>query len=130
MRSQLAIALVSLLALPLSSAFAEDRRPFYGSWGDEKQCARQPIIEGGTFLAKPFEINSEWLKHGQLYCSLTWNPVGKRDNGTSFTSAWARCGEDSVRGYSMRFILNEKDEMTISWDLTTVKGPLMQCPSS
>jgi len=113
-----------------SSAYAEDRKPFYGKWGDEKQCAGEPIIEGGTFLAKPFEINSEWLKHGQLYCSLTWNPVGKRENGTKFTSARARCGEDSVRGYSMRFILSDKDELTISWDLTTTKGPLKQCPSS
>lgn len=126
MRLILATILIFMITLPI---YAEERAPFYGKWGTEKQCARKPIIPNGTFLAEPFEIDSEWLKHGQLWCNLTWYPVGKRENGTLFTNAHARCGEDSVRDYLMRFTLSD-NELTISWDLTTQKGQLKQCPAS
>jgi len=130
MRLIFVFAIASFLSLFVTSSFAEDRESFYGTWGTEKQCSRKPIIEGGTFLAEPFEIGAEWLKHGQLWCSITWYPVGERENGTRFTNAHARCGEDSVRDYLMRFTLSDKNELTISWDLTTKKGPLNQCTTS
>jgi len=119
--------LIPLLASP---TFAEDRKAFYGKWGTDKQCARQPIIPNGTYLAEPFEIGSEWLRHGDLWCNLTWYPVGTRENGTSFTNAHAKCGEDAVRDYLMRFTLTDTEELTLSWNFTTTKGPLKQCPTS
>jgi len=129
MRSIFVFIFISFMAQLALPAAAEKREPFYGKWGTENQCARAPIKPGGTFLAEPFEISHGWLKHGQLWCRLTWLPIGTRENGI-FTNARAQCGEDAVRDYLMRFTLSNDKELTLSWDLTTSKGPLKQCSES
>ena len=106
-------------------ANANEYADFIGVWGTEKQCARAPIIEGGTRLAEPFEITGLWLKQGAVFCGLTWGPVEKRDNG-AFTIANARCGEDSVQDYllGMRFV---DEKLTLRWEISLSNGPLQRC---
>lgn len=111
-----------------SSALADEKQAFYGIWGTEKQCNREPVKPGGTVLAEPFEITSLWLRQGQLYCALRWGPVEKR--GTSFfTGATAQCGEDSIRDYFIGMDL-ANDELRLRWEFPLSNGPLRRCPSS
>lgn len=104
---------------------ADERDAFLGLWGTEKQCARAPIIDGGTRLAEPFEITALWLKQGDVFCGLTWGPVEQRDTG-SFTIANARCGEDSVRDYLLGMRLVE-EKLTLRWEISLSNGPLQRC---
>ena len=99
-------------------ANANEYADFIGVWGTEKQCARAPIIEGGTRLAEPFEITGLWLKQGAVFCGLTWGPVEKRDNGafTSATKPNPSCGHSvwSMRSQNLtRLILNAPLQRTI-----------------
>jgi len=125
MRLFLVSAILCLSALPASS---DEQEVFYGIWGTDKQCARAAIKDGGTVLAMPFEINESWLKHGEFYCQLTWFPIDTRENGY-FSGAFARCGEDAVRDYTLGMIL-EDGELTLRWGLSLQNGPLLRCPVS
>ena len=125
MRFGLSILFAVLTVLPV---FADERRNFYGSWGTAKQCSRLPIKPGGTVLAEPFEIGSEWLRHGSLWCRLNWFPVEPRENGF-FSGAFAQCGEDAVRGYLLGMELS-RGELTLRWGFPFKNGPLTRCPSS
>ena len=108
-----------------SSASADPKQQFLGVWGTEAQCNREPIKDGGTVLAEPYEIGAQWLKHGDLWCSLSWGPVEDRE-GEYFTLATAKCGEDSVLDYLLGMTL--ADEMlTLRWDITLRNGPLQRC---
>jgi len=120
--------LTTLLFLVSFTASAGEREALYGTWGTAKQCAREPIKEGGTVLSEPFVISDQWMRHGQLWCKLSWFPIDQRKNGI-FTGARAQCGEDSVRSYSIGMEL-DGDELTIRWDFPYKNGPLLQCPSS
>ena len=115
-----------LIAFP--AAAADDRATFYGTWGTAKQCARTPLKPGGTVLAAPFEINSQWLKHGNVWCRLNWFPIQPREDG-AFTGARAQCGEDSIRDYFLRMERSGK-ELTLRWGLLLSNGPLVRCPIS
>jgi len=126
MRHLLFIALHFLLVLP--EAAAEDHQKFFGTWGTEKQCARDPIQPGGTVLAHPYEISKEWLRQGDLWCLLSWGPVEQRSTG-HFTGAYARCGEDSVRQYFLGMALSG-DQLTLRWNILTTNGPLKICSGS
>ncbi|MEM8795847.1 MAG: hypothetical protein AAGE61_09800 [Pseudomonadota bacterium] len=131
-----AFILLSLTVLPaflgVTASFpanAEDgHKTFYGTWGTEKQCAREPIKEGGTVLSEPFEIDREWLRQGTFFCRLNWGPIEKRQDGV-FTGANAQCGEDSVRGYFLGFVLSN-DQLTVRWDFPQSNGPLDRCPAT
>ncbi|WP_157738936.1 hypothetical protein [Labrenzia sp. VG12] len=122
------LILIALLNLPIDVAAAEDRRVFFGTWGTAKQCAREPIKPGGTFLAEPYEIGDEWLRQGQLWCLLSWGPIEKRPDGY-FSGAHARCGEDTVRQYFLGMVLSD-GELTLRWGFPASSGPLRQCPRS
>ncbi len=117
-----------LIALLTTSAAADERAAFFGTWGTKKQCARLPIKPGGTVLAQPFEIRAGWLRQGQIWCRLTWFPIERRGRGT-FSGAHAQCGEDAVRDYFLRMQLTQ-NTMTLRWGLTLKNGPLMRCPIS
>ncbi|MEM6945942.1 MAG: hypothetical protein AAF565_19535, partial [Pseudomonadota bacterium] len=82
----------------------------------------------GTVLAEPFEIGPEWLRHGKIWCRLTWYPAEARENG-AFTAAQAQCGEDAVRGYFLRMELSE-GRLQLRWNFLISSGPLDRCPSS
>ncbi len=117
--------MIALFAFP---AVAEEREIFYGTWGTPKQCAREPIKAGGTVLAEPFEISSDWLKQGQLWCRLNWFPIEVRKDGL-FSGAQAQCGEDSVRDYLLGMRLSN-DKLTLRWGFPLSNGPLKRCPAS
>lgn len=120
--------LIPLIFLATPIAASDKYAAFYGTWGTPTQCAKAPILEDGTQLAAPFEIGPEWLKHGQIYCSLTWGPVSDRDDGR-FTIATAQCGEDAVRGYTLGLLLSG-ETLELTWDFFLRNGPLQQCPTS
>jgi len=129
MRYTFLLSLFALIAFPsIASADADARKPFYGTWGTAKQCARKPIKAGGTVLAQPFEISPQWLKQGQLWCSLKWFPTASLESGLA-SGATAQCGEDSVRDYLLGFKLS-KDKLNIRWDLFLNNGPLARCTGS
>ncbi|MEM6934565.1 MAG: hypothetical protein AAF526_13425 [Pseudomonadota bacterium] len=117
--------LIALLAFP---ATGEQRDIFYGPWGTAKQCSRLPVIAGGTVLAEPFVISSDWLKQGSLWCRLDWFPIEPRDDGL-FTGAYAQCGEDSVQNYILGMYLSG-DELTLRWNVLLSNGPLARCTDS
>jgi len=117
--------LIAFIALLTASVAADDRTVFYGAWGTAKQCARAPIRPGGTVLAEPFVIDSEWLRQGRFWCRLSWGPVEPRENGF-FTGARAQCGEDAARGYFLGMILSGND-LTLRWDFPLSNGPLRRC---
>ncbi|WP_300515937.1 hypothetical protein [Aliiroseovarius sp.] len=99
--------------------------PLLGRWGTPAQCAGRPVLEGGTRLAAPFEIGPEWLRQGEVWCRLTWFDAQPQSGGL-FRAARALCGEDSVRGYNLGFVL-EGEALTILWDERLVNGPLRRC---
>lgn len=113
---------IILLALP---GHAEEREAFYGTWGTDKQCAREPVKAGGSVLAEPFEIDAEWLKQGQLWCRLDWFPVQLRD-GERFSGAFAQCGEDAVRGHVLGMEL-AGEQLSLRWNVFLKNGPLHRC---
>ncbi|MEM7506965.1 MAG: hypothetical protein AAF415_09460 [Pseudomonadota bacterium] len=114
--------LIALLASPVAS---EEREVFYGTWGTPEQCTGTPIKPGGTVRAEPFEINPEWLRHGEVWCRLSWFPVEPREDGF-FTGAQAQCGEDAVRGYRLGMELSG-DELLLRWGFLLSNGPLQRC---
>lgn len=116
--------LFTFLTLPTIAA-ADAREQFYGTWGTAKQCAKDPIKEGLTVRAQPFEITDEWLKQGQLWCRLDWFPVEPREDSV-FTGAYAQCGEDAVRGYILGMRLSD-EKLTLRWDVLLSNGPLARC---
>ncbi len=99
--------------------------PLEGRWGTAAQCAGLPIVVGGTRLATPIEVGSEWLKQGEVWCRLSWFEEQPRKHGL-FRAARAQCGADSVRGYNLGFVL-EGEVLTILWDEALVNGPLRRC---
>lgn len=118
--------ILTALLLAATPATASDRHAeFFGTWGTPKHCAKAPILDGGTQKAAPFEIGAEWLKHGEIYCALNWGPIANK-NGGRFTNASAKCGEDSVRGYTLGLILKD-DTLHITWDFFLKNGPLKRC---
>lgn len=106
--------LIPFILLASPTAASDKYAEFYGTWGTSNQCAKAPIIAGGTQLAAPFKIGPEWLQHGQIYCSLTWGPVSDRDDGR-FTIATAKCGEDAVRGYTLG-LTRAGESLELTWD--------------
>ena len=113
------------LIIFLTAPAADKREAFYGRWGTLKQCSHEPIKFGGTVLAEPFEIDADWLRQGQLWCRLKWYPIEVRENGL-FSGAFAQCGEDSVRDYSVGMILSDGN-LTLRWGFPLSNGPLMRC---
>ena len=112
-----------------SAAYADDwRTAFYGTWGTPGQCAGELIKPGGSVAYEPFEIDEQWLRHGQLWCQLEWGPLERREDSL-FTAATARCGEDSVSGYLLGMIQKDGD-LTLRWRPFWVNGPLQRCPPS
>lgn len=121
-------ALLAYLSLCVTSAAADQRAVFYGSWGTQNQCASGLIAPGGTVRAEPFEITEGWLRHGKHWCRLTWGPIEKRADGY-FTAAHALCGEDTHRAYFLGMVLTD-GELTLRWDFPWSNGPLARCPVS
>lgn len=115
------VLMLSLPTLPQASA----QEALFGEWGTENQCARELITPKGTKLAEPFVISQDWIGHGNLWCRLTWlgSDAGQ---GPSVTFAQGQCGEDSVRGYQMKFQL-EGEELSIIWNSFHKNGPLQRC---
>jgi len=110
-------------------AIADDpRSALYGTWGTEKQCTRAPVVPGSLVQSEPFEINSQWLRRGVIWCRLAWFPIEKRENGF-FTGANALCGEDTLRSYLLSITLAE-DELSILWEFPNKYGPLKMCKGS
>ena len=101
---------------------------FFGTWGTNKQCARRLIKPGGSVKWEPFEINGQWLRQGNTWCSLNWGPLVSKADGF-FTMAYARCGEDAVRSYLLGLELNE-DKLKLRWNFPRMNGPLMRCASN
>lgn len=119
------ILAVIFLTVTVQPALSHQRAALHGVWGTAKQCAGEPIKQGGTVRAAPFEIGEEWLRHGRLWCQLSWFPVEQRATGV-FSGAFARCGEDAVRDYLLGMEL-VGDRLTLRWDVFRANGPLMRC---
>ncbi|MEP3629468.1 MAG: hypothetical protein ABJN04_05615 [Hyphomicrobiales bacterium] len=123
------LILTSLLILTPLAALSEEavdkREAFYGIWGTKKQCAREPFKKGGTVRAAPYVITPQWVKQGNLWCSLNWGPVENSPTGKQ-SAANAHCGEDSVRSYFLGFKLKD-EKLTLRWDFLRANGPLEQC---
>lgn len=117
--------LITVLALPAAAETRETQNAFHGTWGSAAQCARAPLIPGGSVTAEPFEIDREWLRHGQVWCQLSWTVLQTRDTGT-FTAARAQCGEDAVQDYFLRMDLSDS-KLTLRWDVFHANGPLERC---
>jgi len=115
----------SILACTTAVLNAADRELLYGEWGTETQCARALITPKGTKLAEPFDIQKDWLGHGDLWCRLNWGTLAPEPDGL-FTTAQAACGEDAVRGYNINFRLDGQ-ELTLVWNLWHRVGPLRRC---
>ena len=98
-----------------------------GTWGTASQCQEAVLVEGGTFRAKPFIIDEEWLQHGEIWCRLDWIASEARPDG-AYASARARCGEDAVRTYVLR-LLKKGDDLTLMWDENVVNEGLRSCPN-
>lgn len=120
--------LILLLALPCQLRADERHAPFFGTWGTPAQCARDLITPGGSVNHAPFEIDTKWLRHGELWCQLQWGPVEDR-NGALFTVANARCGEDTVSGYLLGMTKSD-DSLVLRWTLFWKNGPLRRCATS
>lgn len=118
----------ALAAVICGAAAADEREVFFGTWGTERQCARQPIAPGGTVLAEPFEINAQWLRQGRIWCRLNWFPIERREDGW-FSGAHAQCGEDAVATYLLGMVLSD-GELTLRWGFPLSNGPLARCPGS
>ncbi len=117
------VFLIVFLAFP--AVAADKHEAFYGTWGTAKQCSGEPIKSGGTVLAEPFEISADWLRQGQLWCRLNWYPIESRADGF-FSGAFAQCGEDSVRDYTLGMVLSD-DNLTLRWSFPLSNGPLRRC---
>ena len=113
------------LALLATSATADDRSAFYGSWGTAEQCSGTPIKPGGTVMATPIEIDDTFLRQGQIWCRLSWGSVEQRPAGPA-TTALAQCGEDNVRIYQIG-LGSTGASLTIRWDFPLTNGPLGRC---
>ncbi len=109
-------------------ALADEREALYGTWGTEKQCARAPLKPGSLVQSEPFEINSQWLRRGVIWCKLTWFPIENKQDGF-FTGANALCGEDTVRRYFLG-MQKSGEELTIKWQFSSKHGPLKLCKPS
>lgn len=125
-RAGLTTVAAVLLAWP-AAAVADDHAAFFGAWGSPSQCARALLIPDGSVAAEPFVIGPQWLKHGRIWCSLSWFSVEPRENGL-FSGAYAQCGEDSVRAYRLGMEI-VGDRLMLRWDFRLV-GPLSRCPGS
>ena len=123
--------LAAIIVLPVlstasaSASPASEHNRFFDRWGTAKQCARQPIIPGGSVLAEPFNISRQWLQQGRIWCQLKWGPVETRGDGY-FSGASAQCGEDAARGYFIGMALVD-DKLTMRWDFPVSNGPLERC---
>lgn len=121
--------LIVLFAFPsVAHATSDLRGVFYGTWGTVKQCSRTPIKSGGTVLSEPFEIKPNTLRHGGVWCNLSWGPIEKRENGI-FTAAHAQCGEDSVRSYLLGMELTGNN-LKLRWGFPGLSDSLARCPNS
>ena len=122
-RFALCMAIAGLAAPGLA---ANDAPPaIYGVWGDARQCARATILEVGTRRAAPVEIADGWLRHGTIWCRLTWLTAEQRADGL-FASARALCGEDGALGYRLDAVL-AGEELSLIWDEALVNGPMRRC---
>jgi len=57
----------------VTATHANDQEPLYGQWGTEAQCAGELITPKGTKRASPFDIQSQWLRNGEV---CLWHKVG------------------------------------------------------
>lgn len=108
-----------------STAYATDLTLLFGEWGTKAQCTRTLVIPKGTKRAAPFNIQPDWLGHGDVWCRLKWSSDGSGVDNI-YALAHAICGEDDTRDYQIRFNLSG-DELTITWNLWHVNGPLTRC---
>lgn len=108
-----------------SMVLADDAQLVYGKWGNERQCTRALIIPGGTVYAAPFEIDRDWLRHGQLWCRLRWVSSSRSSTGV-FAVALALCGEDEVRDYKITIELRD-DELSLQWNEQITNRFLKRC---
>ena len=122
------ISLLSVFFLPAfaqSTSPASELNPLFGVWGSETQCSRALITPKGTKFASPFEISTDWLGHGDVWCRLTWRSTDSTPNGvTAF--AHALCGEDTVRDFQIKFNL-EGEQLSLVWNIFHKNGPLQRC---
>ena len=112
-----------IIGVPVSNATEAD--PLHGSWGNEQQCAGALVTPKGTKHAAPFIISTDWLKHDEVWCRLTWLSNNASEDNVS-ASAFALCGEDTDREYQLKFELNF-GELSIFWNLFHKNGPLRRC---
>ncbi|MBX2868699.1 MAG: hypothetical protein KTR18_08490 [Acidiferrobacterales bacterium] len=108
-----------------TSAYSAETTPFHGVWGTEAQCSGSLIHPKGSKRAVPFDIRPDWISHGDIWCRLNWMSVRQNTAGAQ-ADAHAICGEDDARDYRIRFHL-EGDELTLTWNLWHVNGPLTIC---
>jgi len=117
---------ITLVFFALSTlVLATDHEQFYGQWGTESQCSRQAIIPNGTKLAAPFDIQPDWLGHGDTWCRIRWGTTTKTSNGL-VAVAHALCGEDTTRSYNIQIRL-AGTELTLIWNLWHKNESLMRC---
>ena len=90
-----------------------------GTWGTDRQCATFAAGGSDNPALMPYQISSDWVKQGFLYCFLSWRGE-TRVGGQPLYYAEARCGEDDLRDYRLSFELRDK-RLRIYWseDFTT-----------
>ncbi len=124
-----AIIIVSLLAVSSVSATgnssAATDNPLLGTWGTDAQCSRALILATGTKRAAPFDIQSEWLQNGDVWCRMGWSMQTQTQTGV-IAEAWALCGEDDVRRHHLGLKLDGQ-LLSLVWNFKIKNGPLKRC---
>jgi len=117
------LLLVLVLIAPM--AFAQEIQPLIGKWGTDAQCSGSLITPKGTKRAAPFDVRTDWLEYGDVFCRLNWTSAQSTADGTR-AIARAICGEDTQRDYLISFNLSG-DTLTLVWDLVFQNGPMGRC---
>jgi len=120
------LRILFVLSFVSPQAYAQDIESLVGVWGTEAQCSGSLITPKGTKRAEPFDLQSDWLGHGGVWCRLNWWSSSPTDADGRTAIAQAVCGEDGERDYQLRFNL-DGDALTIIWNWQFKNGPLRRC---
>ena len=84
-----------------------------GTWGTASQCAELAAGGSDNPALMPYQISSEWIRQGFLYCILAWRGEAQIDGETRYF-ADAQCGEDDLRDYRISLELRQR-RLQIRW---------------
>lgn len=116
--SEMAVAQAQFSLQPRAGAGTAPQ-PLLGIWGTAEQCAAHESGNNDNPRLFPYRISGDWIRQGNIYCYLSWRDhEGDSDGLRAY--ALAQCGEDNLREYQLRLLL-QQGELQIRWseDFTT-----------